>query len=257
MKKRSIGWVLALCFLWASTAAAAFYSESLIYAGPPNYEYTYDDGNGPTQVSFEMPGNSHASAGWWSLGGDLATTWGENFQGWRYVFVSVEKELIVTAAGSAAIHFSFNGFLQVSGSTSQNGDYSLWADAEIYDDTPDPDNFEYWYQEMDEPGQMDISETYTFNYLFTEGNIGDIITLYMIFQTQVSPNNGVTPVFKDGESLSFVSSLQDSLKIDRMAGGIAAVDGPELSPSLPVPVSSSVWLVSIALAMVFGIKKKL
>lgn len=245
--------LMLLCWN-AVPATAEFFAEALIYNGPPDYGYPYLEGSSPVSVNSLAAGkDSQSQTDWWSLGGGLNVTWDDSFQGWRYVFSHITKEFQVTQAGAATIQFGFQGSMQVAGSTAQNGDYYLYSGAEIYDDTLEENAAIYWYDDLSNPGQITFNEVGSFEYLFDESDIGTVFEIDLTFYTAIEPGIGVTLSFAEGESLDFISTMHDSLKIVSISDNIQAVDGPELPQAVPVP--ASFWILGTGIALLAFRKK--
>ena len=232
----------------------AFYTESLIYTGPPEYGEPYDyNEEGATHVYFATGGReAEVSAGWWVTGGRLQRTWDSSQQGFLYIFSDIDKDFVVTSAGPASITFSWEGFLQVTGSTDYNDEYNMYANAYVNDSTstsifPVID----WYYEINSIGSQNIFEMDVLNYVFDEDDIGSSFNISMVFESMVSPNQTIT--FNGDDSLNFNSDTFEGFKIESITGGIAAAEGPALSP---VPIPGAVWLLGSGLIGLAGLRRK-
>lgn len=235
-----------------SAARASFYTESLIYTGPPEFDevYQYSE-TGPTYVNADAFGkDAEAHAEYWSVGGRLSNTWDDAYQGWMYGFSDIEKEFEVTEAGPASISFSWTGSLQVVGDSAYDGDYYLYASAGLEDYTLAANDDVYWYEELSAGGTLNVSESTTYTYDFDAADIGSRFSIGLIFDTQVSLAGGAIsmPV---GDTIEFYSNFYDSLKITGISGGIQSTDD---GPSIPEP--TSLGLLGAVLAAAFGMRSR-
>jgi len=251
MKKLICCCVLLSIFVWGESAWA-YFSESLIYTGPDEYEEVYEEGDAPTYASGSAYDKDvQAHAGWWSLGGQLHNVWDNNYQGWIYAFSNIEKQFQVIEAGSASINFSWEGSLQVNGNASYDNQYYLYGSALIEDRTLEANTEVDWYKELNAVGTLDISQIATFNYTFDVDDVGNIFEINLVFQTEVGLLIGGDIISSD-DTLEFDSNLYNGLKIDSISGGIQALEGPP--PAVPIP--STVWLFGSALITIVGVKRK-
>ncbi|MET0026085.1 MAG: hypothetical protein ABW101_00490 [Candidatus Thiodiazotropha sp.] len=245
--------VLAGALMGCGPAGAVSYMESLIYTGPPEYGEVYDySDSAPVAVSWSGTGRDlQAQAGWWSLGGALSASWDSSHQGWSYIFSDISKEFVVTAAGAASISFSWDGLLQVEGTSAFDNQYYQYAAANINDWTLGVNADASWYHEIDSVGSQSVSETTTFDYLFTEQDIGSTFEIILDFSSQTGLSNGNLS-FTDGEVLDFLSSFNDSLRITGISGGITQANG---DPLTSVPLPAAFWLFGSGLMGLLGFSK--
>lgn len=252
MKKLILFSMFLAIFIWGGTAWGSFFSESLIYTGPPEYAQVYDDGNRPTYASGSAYGkDAEARADWWELGGRLHNSWNNTYQGWIYVFADFDKDFEVTAAGPASIRFSWEGSMQAIGDSKYNNNYYLYADANVEDGSL-MNNDVYWYDELNSAVTLSISESDVFNYVFDAKDVGNFFTISLTLQTEVGLLDDTQPInFTGNDSLDFTSNFYNTLKIDSISGGIEAVQGPPV-----VPLPSTVLLLGSSLLGLIGIRRK-
>lgn len=252
MRKTVLLCALLSMLAFGQNARAVFYTESLIYTGPPEYEevYQYSEA-GPTYVNASAYGkDAEANAEWWSTGGRFSKTWDNADQGWIYVFSDIEKVFEVTAAGPATISFAWNGSLEVIGNSVYDGDYNIYASGGLDDFTLGANADVYWYYDMESPGTLPVSETTTFTYDFAPGDVGHLFSVDLVFDTMVSLNGGSISMGA-GETLEFASNFYDSLQITNITGGIQTHDnGPD------VPEPSTALLLCAAATAATGIRTR-
>jgi hypothetical protein len=251
MKQLLYSGVLLSMLVCGPSAWANFYTESLIYTGPPEFEEMYEySETGPTYVSASAFGkDAEAHAEYWSVGGRLTNSWDNTYQGWIYIFSDIEKVFEVTAPGPAAITFSWTGALEVVGDPAYDGAYNLYASASLEDYTLPANDDVYWYHDLESPGTLPVSESTTFTYDFTAGDVGSLFSVGLVFDSMVSLNVGSISM-DPSDSLEFSSSFYDSLKIEGISGGIQAIDN---GPNVPEP--STLGLLCSALIAAVGVRK--
>ena len=242
LMKRQLCFCVALLILaCGGNAQGGFYTESLIYTGPPEFEevYQYSE-TGPTYVDAGAYGkDAEAHAEYWSVGGRLTNTWDNDYQGWIYIFSDIEKQFEVTAPGPASISFTWDGLLQVVGDPAYDGEYNLYASAGIEDYTLSANADVYWYEELDAAGTLPVSESTTFTYDFSAADVGDLFSIGLVFDSMVSLAGGEFAM-APSDTLGFTSSFYNSLKITGISGGIQSTDN---GPEIPEPAALSLLLI--------------
>jgi hypothetical protein len=196
-----------------------------------------------------------AQAGWWDLGASIHSTWDSTYQGFVWADSELNKDFVVTSAGAASISFSLNGTLQVNADSTYDDQYFVYSSASIDDyGTFGSNPMIDWYDELDNAGTMPVSHTATFNYDFSEDDIGEEFTIDLFLDLEVSPYPfGQEIEIAEGDTIELLSAFYDGFKIDGITGGIAPADGPA-PPTVPVP--PSLWLLGSALVGLIGFRHK-
>lgn len=257
MNKLIFSLSLSITFLFCANTWASFESESSVWPGPPGLEDVYENEEGPTYASgAEYDRDAEAYADWWGIGGKIETTYDSSYQGWVYIFCDIiKKDFEVISAGPASINFSWEGYLQATGSeTYDEYSYSLYAYASVEDSISTETD---WYYELDSIGKVDISENAIFNYVFDENEVGDTFSITMWLNSMITPyvSQNNPPYgnidFIDGDSLNLISDSYNGFKITGISGGIKAVDGPAL-----VPIPAAAWLLGSGVIGIIGLRKR-
>ncbi len=158
-------------------------------------------------------------------------------------YAEIHQQFIVTGAGDATIEFHYDGTLAINDpDNGLNGLYSVSFFLDAYDSIAQ--NNDFWKnEELSETGSDDYAGNFTFNYTFSEDEIGNIFDITLELQTGIG-----------GEGLSYNGPSYAELSADFFnTASITGVNGP-IAPLSAVPIPGAIWLLAPGLTGLFAVR---
>ena len=206
----------------------------------------YDEGPSYAYAS-DSYGDAEAWANGTDLGGRSYTTGsyvsGVSDGGFAETHSYFEQIFVVTAAGPAAINFSWNGKLEITGTEDTASGECIVAAFSIYAE----EGFgcsKSDYNEIYGIGMVPVNDAYSFVYNFTEADVGIDFSVFFDLYTYVDARGYDTFSGENG-SIEISSDFYDSFKITSIEGGLQAV-----------PIPAAVWLLGSGLIGLVGVRRR-